>query len=70
MEKKLKTPSDYPQFYFRLNASEKTKIDKLIAKLVKRAEKNRSDGELQTRRNHIITKALIVGLQSMVNDES
>ena len=63
-----KKPSDYPQLTCRMPQKDKAKIDKLVDKLVKRAEKNRVDGELQVRRNHILTDALIIGLESMVNN--
>ncbi len=68
MKKVLKKPSDYPQFYFRLKSEEKDEIEKLIDKLVKRAEKNRKEGEPQRRRNHIITDALLIGLKELVKN--
>lgn len=61
--KKLKTPSDYPQFYCRMNEEDKEEIEQLLGRIIELHESLKKPGQLKMRRNDFITQALKVGLK-------
>jgi len=69
MKKQLKTPSDYPQFSFRVSKKDKEAIDEMLLKLTKKAEKERKDGEALVRRNYFVAEALKIGLKKLIARE-
>jgi hypothetical protein len=65
--KPKKTPSDYGQFYFRIDKDIKIQIENLISEILKMQkpkEKKSNITYLQPKRNAVILKALIYGLNA------
>lgn len=60
--KKLKTPSDYPQFYCRISKNDLIEIESSIVSILNRRKKSTKKGERQPKRNEIIVEALKRGL--------
>jgi hypothetical protein len=65
MEKKVRRPSDYPQFAFRVSAEQKERLIQLVEEVTEMFNKNVSPGEYLYRKNDIIIEALEKGLKIM-----
>lgn len=68
LKKKLKTPADYPQFYCRMQASDKEEIEELLEKILIKANERRADDEHKPKRNDYVAAGLKRGLRSLLRD--
>ena len=65
MKKKSRTPSDYPQFSFRITAELKERLSTMIDEVTELYNKSVPAGEYLYRKNEIIVEALEIGLKQM-----
>lgn len=65
-KRKLKKPSDYPQFYCRMTPEDKEEIDLLIKAVCSKRLENMKDDELKPKRNELIIEVLKSGLKRML----
>jgi hypothetical protein len=63
MRKKLKKPSDYPQFYCRMSEEDKEEIEELIESILTMAEELQKPDEYKLKRNQLVQHALKGGLK-------
>jgi hypothetical protein len=63
--KKLKTPSDYPQFYCRMKTDEMDEIESAIVSILNKRKRKAKKGERQPKRNEIIVEAIKRGLKQI-----
>ncbi|MEQ1722281.1 MAG: hypothetical protein ABL930_03840 [Pseudobdellovibrio sp.] len=68
--KKLKTPSDYPQFYCRMSKNDMDDIESSIVSILNKRKRKVKKGELQPKRNEIIVEAIKFGLEKLSNGET
>ena len=62
MKKTLKKPSDYGQFYFRINEEEKIELENRITSILEIQIQNKKEDELLPKRNKLIIDAINSGL--------
>lgn len=65
MSKKLKKPSDYPQFYCRMEAEDKEEIEEILENILSMSVKLRKSDTKKLKRNYIIQRALKGGLKAI-----
>lgn len=65
MSKKLKDPSDYPQFSFRLSESEKEWLQNELQAVADLMNRSKEPGERLVRGNHVALMALRKGLETI-----
>ena len=63
--KRLKKPSDYPQFYCRMSQEDKMEIEEMLTNIATIENKIRLPNNRTRKRNEFITKALKLGLRSI-----
>jgi hypothetical protein len=62
---KKKTPTDYPQFAFRIKAEDKERLNRLIDEAKRRMNVGRADDEKVINKNDVIVAALALGLKQL-----
>lgn len=70
MAKEKKQPKDYPQFYCRMNSTDKEEIEDLIEEIREYELENHQENELLPKRNDIIVRALKRGLKRILAEKS
>lgn len=61
-----KTPADYPQMIFRVNQADKDRLNELIEKVVRLANREvTEEGLKKFRKNDVIVDALFLGLLNL-----
>lgn len=66
--KRLKKPSDYGQFFFRISKEEKDELEARIQTILDIQQSLVSEDELLPKRNHLILKAIHLGLSKIEKD--
>lgn len=65
MNKKLKKPSEYPQFSFRISEDEKLILSDKLDKVLEMLKENSKEGERIPKKNALILRAINRGLSKI-----
>jgi hypothetical protein len=65
MNKKIKKPSDYDQFSFRISEEKKDELNALIEEILEVQRKNKKEDEYTPKKNALIIEALTLGLNQI-----
>ncbi len=60
-----RTPSDYPQFAFRISADEKKAVMKKVESVLEARLQLIGEDDFVPRKNDIIVEALLIGLETL-----
>lgn len=63
--KKLRTSSDYPQFYCRMSSEDLSEIESAIVSILNKRKRKAKKGERKPKRNEIIAEAIKRGLKQL-----
>ena len=69
MTKKLKTPSDYQQFSFRISEEDKEELTKRLDRILILQKKNQNPGDYTPKKNTLLIRALKRGLSQIEKEE-
>lgn len=70
MTKKLKKPSDYQQFSFRINEDDKIELNNRLDQLLAILKNNTKEGDYLPKKNGLILRAIKRGLTQIEKDIS
>ena len=70
MSKKLKKPSEYPQFSFRISEDDKLKLTVKLDEVLERLKENSKEGERIPKKNALILRAIRRGLSQIEKETS
>lgn len=68
MKKKLKQPSDYQQFSFRIGEDDKKKLNKKLNYVLALLKEKKHPDEYEPTKNKLILRALNRGLSQILHD--
>lgn len=64
-EDEKRTPSEYPQFTFRVSKTKKNELSDLISTIQTQRNKKRQEGDPFLNKNDVIIEALEIGLRAL-----
>ena len=65
MSKKLRHPSEYAQFSFRIDESDKLELNQLLEEILEIQRERKKEDEYSPKKNELIVNALHIGLTAI-----